>query len=200
MDSILRYFLPVYLIVYFVAAFFWRSYMVWKRTGINPYKLGKADNAHDFIGMLFRLTLVAIALVIMLYSISNKAYQYLTPIRWLEQPVLVLFGLGLLLVSLVWTFIAQAQMGNSWRIGIDAATKTQLVQHGVFRLSRNPIFLGMRVTLLGFFLILPNAVTFATLLLGDALMQIQVRLEEEYLRQTHGEDYQKYCQRTRRWL
>ena len=200
MDSILRYFLPTYLIVYFVAAFFWRSYIVWKRTGINPYKLGKAGNAHDFIGMLFRLTLAAIAFVVVLYSISNDAYQYLTPIRWLEQPVLVLFGLGLLLASLVWTFIAQAQMGNSWRIGIDAGDKTQLVQHGVFRLSRNPIFLSMRVTLLGFFLILPNAVTFATLLLGDALMQIQVRLEEEYLRQTHGEEYQKYCQRTRRWL
>jgi len=174
--------------------------MVWKRTGINPYKLGKAGNAHDFIGMLFRLTLAAIAFVVVLYSISNDAYQYLTPIRWLEQPVLVLFGLGLLLASLVWTFIAQAQMGNSWRIGIDAGDKTQLVQHGVFRLSRNPIFLGMRVTLLGFFLILPNVVTFATLLLGDALMQIQVRLEEEYLRRTHGDDYRKYCQQTRRWL
>jgi protein-S-isoprenylcysteine O-methyltransferase Ste14 len=39
-----------------------------------------------------------------------------------------------------------------------------------------------------------------TLVLGEALMQIQVRLEEEYLRRTHGEEYQKYCQRTRRWL
>jgi len=200
MDSILRYFLPVYLIVYFVAAFFWRSYMVWKRTGVNPYKLGNADNAHDFVGMLFRLTLAAITLVIILYSISNKAYQYLTPIRWLEQPVLVLFGLGLLLASLVWTLLAQAQMGNSWRIGIDAGNKTPLVTQGIFGISRNPIFLGMRVTLFGFFLILPNAVTFAALVLGDALMQIQVRLEEEYLRQTHGEDYQKYCQRTRRWF
>jgi len=200
MNSILRYLLPVYLIVYFAVAFFWRSYLVWKKTGINPYKLGKTDNAHDFIGMLFRLTLVAITLVIILYSISNKAYQYLTPIRWLEQPVLVLFGLGLLLVSLVWTLIAQAQMGNSWRIGIDANTKTPLITQGIFGISRNPIFLGMRVTLFGFFLILPNAVTFATFVLGDVLMQIQVRLEEEYLRQTHGADYQKYCQQTRRWF
>lgn len=200
MDSILQYFLPAYLIVYFAAAFFWRSYLVWKRTGINPYKLGKTDNAHDFVGMLFRLTLAAIVLAVMLYSISNEAYQYLTPIRWLEQPALVLIGLGLLLASLIWTLIAQAQMGNSWRIGIDAGDKTQLVQHGVFRWSRNPIFLGMRVTLLGFFLILPNAVTLATLVLGEALMQIQVRLEEEYLRQTHGEEYRKYFQRTRRWL
>jgi protein-S-isoprenylcysteine O-methyltransferase Ste14 len=200
MDSILRYFLPVYLIVYFVAAFFWRSFLVWKRTGVNPYVLGRTDNAHDFIGMLFRLTLVAIALAVMLYSISNEAYQYVTPIHWLEQPALVLIGLGLLLASLIWTLIAQAQMGNSWRIGIDANTKTQLVTRGVFGISRNPIFLGMRVTLLGFFLILPNAVTLTTLALGEALMQIQVRLEEEYLRQTYSEEYHIYCQRTRRWL
>ncbi|NUM74649.1 isoprenylcysteine carboxylmethyltransferase family protein [candidate division KSB1 bacterium] len=196
----MRYLLPAYLLLYFAAAFFWRSYLVWKRTGINPYKLGKADNAHDFVGMLFRLTLAAITLVIILHSLSNEAYQYLTPIRWLERPAFISLGIGLLAVSLLWTLVAQAQMGNSWRIGIDAETKTQLVQLGVFRLSRNPIFLGMRVTLLGFFLILPNAVTVATLVLGDALMQIQARLEEEYLRQTHGEVYQKYCQQTRRWL
>jgi len=200
MNSILRYFLPVYLIVYFVAAFFWRSYLVWKRTGINPYKLGKTGNAHDFIGMLFRFTLAAIALVVVLFLISKEAYQYLTPIHRLEHPALVLIGLGLLLASLIWTLIAQAQMGNSWRIGIDTAHKTQLVTQGIFGISRNPIFLGMRVTLLGFFFILPNAVTLTTLVLGEALMQIQVRLEEEYLRQTHDEEYRKYCQQTHRWF
>jgi len=200
MDSILRYFLPVYLIVYFAAAFFWRSYLVWKRTGVNPYKLGNADNANDFVGVLFRFTLAAIVLVVMLFSISKETYQYLTPIHRLEHPALVLIGLGLLLASLIWTLLAQVQMGNSWRIGIDANNKTQLVTQGIFGISRNPIFLGMRVTLLGFFLILPNAVTLTTLVLGEALMQIQVRLEEEYLRRTHGDEYRKYCQSTRRWL
>jgi len=108
MNSILRYFLPIYLIVYFVAAFFWRSYLVWKRTGINPYKLGKTGNAHDFVGMLFRLTLAAVTLAIILYSVANEAYQYLTLIHWLEQSVLMLLGIGLLLVSLIWMLIAQA--------------------------------------------------------------------------------------------
>lgn len=200
MDSILRYFLPAYLIVYFVAAFFWRSFWVWKKTGVNPYVLGKADNAHDFVGMLFRLTMAAIVAVVILHAASNRAYEYLTPIIWLDQPMLKYDGLFLLVASFIWTLFAQAQMGNSWRIGIDANIKTPFVTHSIFGISRNPIFLGMRVTLLGFFLILPNAMTFATLLLGDALMQIQVRLEEEYLRQTHGEKYQKYCQQTRRWL
>lgn len=200
MGNSLRYLLPVYLLAYLTSAFFWRSFVVWKRTGVNPYVMGKTDNAHDFVGMLFRLTMVAIVTVVFLYAASNRAYAYLTPIIWLEQSTLKYAGIFLLAASFIWTLIAQAQMGNSWRIGIDAAHKTQLVTQGIFSISRNPIFLGMRVTLLGLFLIVPNAVTFATLLLGEALMQIQVRLEEEYLRQTHGGEYQKYCQRTHRWL
>ena len=78
--------------------------------------------------------------------------------------------------------------------------KTDLVQHGLFKISRNPIFLGMRVMLIGFFLILPNAATFAILLLGEVLVQVQVRLEEAYLRQLHGMRYNAYRQRVRRWL
>ncbi len=200
MDATLRYVLPIYLIVYLTFAFFWRSFLVWKRTGVNPYVLGKADNAHDFVGMLFRVTLIAVVAIVILHAVSSQAYQYLTPILWLERQALQLAGLFLLAASFIWTLFAQAQMGNSWRIGIDTNTKTALITHGIFGISRNPIFLGMRVTLFGFFLILPNAVTLTTLVLGEALMQIQVRLEEEYLRRTHGEDYRKYCQRTRRWL
>jgi protein-S-isoprenylcysteine O-methyltransferase Ste14 len=91
-------------------------------------------------------------------------------------------------------------MRESWRIGIDEEVKTELVRRGVFRLSRNPIFLGMRIMLIGFFLALPNAVTLAMLLVGDALMQIQVRLEEEHLARMHGENYREYQRKTRRWL
>jgi protein-S-isoprenylcysteine O-methyltransferase Ste14 len=200
LETLLRYLLPVYLLAYLTFAFFWRSFLVWKRTGVNPYVFGKTDNAHDFAGILFRLTIVAIVIVVILHAVSSKAYAYLAPIIWLDRTILKYAGLLLLAASFFWTLLAQAQMGNSWRIGIDANNKTPLVTHGIFGISRNPIFLGMRVTLLGFFLILPNAVTLTALVLGEALMQIQVRLEEEYLRQTHGEKYQKYCERTRRWL
>jgi protein-S-isoprenylcysteine O-methyltransferase Ste14 len=51
--------------------------------------------------------------------------------------------------------IAQYQMSNSWRIGIDEKNKTELVTKGIFY-SRNPIFLGMIISILGIFLILPT--------------------------------------------
>lgn len=52
--------------------------------------------------------------------------------------------------------VAQAQMGNSWRIGVDPKL-TELVQRGLFRFSRNPIFLSLRITLLGLFLVTTGA-------------------------------------------
>ncbi|MCE7981829.1 MAG: isoprenylcysteine carboxylmethyltransferase family protein [Caldilinea sp. CFX5] len=198
--TMLKLFLLVYMVLFFGAAFFWRSYRVWRRTGVNPYKLGGSDSAHDFIGRLFRVTNLAVLATIVIYASSDTLYQSLVPIPWLTHWVLVLIGVVLLLIALLWVLIAQAQMGDSWRIGIDSEVKTALVQQGIFRLSRNPIFLGMQVMLLGLLLVLPNAVTLAIAVLGVALIQIQVRLEEDHLLRLHGEDYRAYQRRVRRWL
>lgn len=199
-ETALKIFLPLYFLAWFVLAFAWRSYLTWKRTGRNPYRLGKTDNAHDFVGVLSRLTMIVCVGVVLIHSLSSELYGYLAPIAWLQHPALVMLGIALLLVSFVWILIAQKQMGDSWRIGIDHELKTQLVREGVFKLSRNPIFLGMRINLLGLFLILPNAITLTVLVLGDALMQTQVRLEEEYLSRIHGAEYEQYRRQTRRWI
>lgn len=200
MEHFLRFFLPLYFIVYFVVAFFWRSYLVWKKTGINPFVLGHSDNAHDFIGRIFKATFALVALVVFSYGLSGELYQYSVPIFWLEHLSLKVIGLLLLLGSLLWTVICQAQMGGSWRIGIDEKHKTSLVRSGVYRFSRNPIFLGMAATLLGLLLVIPNALTLLISVLGITLIQIQVRLEEEFLTKAHGKEYLSYCGDVRRWL
>lgn len=196
----MRYFLPLYLAAYFFAAFFWRSFLVWKRTGINPVVFKGADNAHDYAGQVFKLLFATVVAVVAVYSLLERLYEYLTPITWLERPWLRWAGVFLLLASLAWTVVAQAQMGESWRIGIDQKRRTPLVRAGVYRFSRNPIFLGMMLTLLGLFLVIPNAVTLLVLGLGVVLIQIQVRLEEEFLSDAHGEDYAEYRRGVRRWL
>ena len=200
MEDVLRIILPVYLVVYFAVAFVWRSVVVYKTTGINPYVLGGSDNAYDYIGVVFRLTFLAVVGVIILFSVFSGFYDYAAPVRWLERDFVRWFGLVLLVVSLIWTAIAQMQMGASWRIGIDKKNRTELIEKGLFSVSRNPIFLGMRLALAGFFLTIPNAVTLLTLVLGDVLMQIQVRLEEEHLKNLHGAKYAEFSEKVRRWI
>jgi protein-S-isoprenylcysteine O-methyltransferase Ste14 len=200
MSDFLRYFLPIFLLVYFAVAFVLPTYRVWKRTGVNPVTFRGADTAHDYIGKLFKIVMLILTLTVVIYTFAPSFYQYLLPIVWLENRTVQYVGIGLLLLSLGWTILAQIQMGNSWRIGIDEEKETALVQTGLFRLSRNPIFLGMHVTLFGFFLAAPNASTLLISVLGFVLIQIQVRLEEEFLSKTRGANYDEYRRKVRRWL
>lgn len=195
----MKYFLPLYFIVYVAAAFVWRSYSVRKATGINPVVFKNSDSAHDFIGRLFKFLFASIALVVLIHFFPG-IYEYTVPIPWLERTWLKWAGAGLMVLSLLWTVIAQYQMGESWRIGIDKEHRSALVQRGVFKVSRNPIFAGMMTTLSGLFLVMPNALTLLTTVLGVVLIAIQVRLEEEYLLKTHGEAYEEYKQNVRRWF
>jgi protein-S-isoprenylcysteine O-methyltransferase Ste14 len=196
----LKYFLPLYFIAYVAFAFFWRSYSVRKATGVNPVVFKNSDSAHDLIGRAFKLLFASVALAVVVYSFFPGVYELTVPISWLERPWTKWIGVGLLALSLIWTVVAQYQMGESWRIGIDKEHRTVLVERGVFNLSRNPIFVGMMFTLLGLLLVIPNALTLVIFIVGVTLISIQVRLEEEYLLKSHGEDYANYQRRVRRWL
>ena len=179
---------------------FWRSYIAWRRTGINPYRLGSGDTIHDYVGKLFRLTLVACALIVLAFTFLEWFYALLVPIPWLLLPSLPIIGLVLLVLALIWVLVAQIQMGDSWRIGIDGQTAAPLVQHGLFGVSRNPIFFGMLVMLIGMLLTLPTAATLLVTALGFVLIHIQVRLEESFLLGKYGDMYRDYQKLVRRWI
>jgi protein-S-isoprenylcysteine O-methyltransferase Ste14 len=200
MENIIKYGLFAYIILNFGLTFFLPSYRVWKQTGIFPVTFSNSDNAHDYIGKVFKVLLALLFLTGTIYAFYTEGVKYLMPIWYLEKPILQIIGLIILFVALVWIAIAQHQMSNSWRIGIDEKHKTRLVTEGVFSVSRNPIFLGMLSTLLGLFLVIPNAITFMVLITGFISVQIQVRLEEEFLLKTHGEAYKNYCSHTKRWI
>ncbi|HVE58205.1 MAG TPA: isoprenylcysteine carboxylmethyltransferase family protein [Pyrinomonadaceae bacterium] len=200
MDHALRIILPLYLLGFFGIAFVWRSFLVWKRTGINPYVVGKTDKPIDFIENIYRIPVLLLIAVTIVFAFLPGVYQYSAPILWLENSIVKIAGFGFMIFALIWTATAQMQMGKSWRIGIDTENKTDLVEKGLFTVSRNPIFFGMRTALFGFFLCLPNALTLLAVVLADVLMQIQVRLEEEFLKSMHGESYENYCRKVRRWI
>ena len=200
MEDALRIILPVYFAAFFGIAFVWRSWAVKKQTGFNPYVIGSEDNAYGYIGRIFRLTMALVLAVILVYSLYPYFYAYTGPFELFERDWIRIAGLIMLGASLILAAVAQAQMGKSWRIGIDTEHRTELVDSGLFGISRNPIFLALRVTQLGFLLTLPNVLMLVAVVMGEVSMQIQVRLEEEHLRRMHGEAYEAYSRKVRRWL
>jgi protein-S-isoprenylcysteine O-methyltransferase Ste14 len=198
MNEFLRIALPTYFIVYFGIAFVAKSIIVAKRIGKNPLVLPKDDSAYGLIGQYFKLTLIFIFLYVLLLAFVPTLYDYSLPITQLDNLTLKSIGLGFLGFALIWTVVAQGHMKNSWRIGIDTETKTELVTTGLFGISRNPIFFGMIVSLVGLFLTTPNACTGLFLILGYVLIQIQIRLEEDFLANQHGQKYMDYKQKVKR--
>jgi protein-S-isoprenylcysteine O-methyltransferase Ste14 len=192
--------LLIYFVAFFLLAFVIRSVLVYRNTGINPLVLQRTQDAYGYVVMAFKVLMLGCAVVVTLLAFAPHASNWLGVIAPLEITSIKGLGWFCLVVSLVWMLIAQAQMGASWRIGIDSANRTELVSKGLFSISRNPIFLATRVALLGFFLVAPNAATLALLAAAEVIIQVQVRLEEKHLLGLHGSAYEQYFSKVPRWL
>jgi protein-S-isoprenylcysteine O-methyltransferase Ste14 len=84
---------------------------------------------------------------------------------------------------------------------LDPAKATALVESGLFRYTRNPMYVGLALVLAGWaarlgsatpWLVLPGFVA--------AITWLQILPEEQALRALFGEAYAAYCRRVPRWL
>lgn len=78
---------------------------------------------------------------------------------------------------------------------------TALITDGLYRYSRNPIYLGFAITYLGFAVAMDSWVVL--LLLAPCLAMIDrfvIQREERYLATRFGVDYEAYRAKVRRWL
>jgi len=76
-----------------------------------------------------------------------------------------------------------------------------LVTSGVFAWSRNPMYLGMILTLIGLAVMINR--TLPWLIVPSFALWLRfrfVRHEESLMEETFGDDYRDYRQRVRRWL
>lgn len=196
----IRYFLLVYFILFFTCAFWGVSYRVARRIKKSPMVLPNDDSAFGLVGRYFKQLMLALFLYVVFIAFVNEPAHYLPALQWLAYPWLQYLGVALMLFAFGGVLIAQYQMRDSWRIGIDTETKTKLVTTGLFRFSRNPVFTGMLLSLAGLFLAMPDVATLFFLLTGYLLIQVQVRLEEAFLAKEHGIIYQQYQLKIRRFL
>lgn len=195
-----EFYLFIFFLIFFFLVFFLRSYLLWKRTGVNPFTFNKTDDAHGYNGKVFTFISLMEFVVVVVYAFVDEWYQYLLPFWYLEHTYLIYMGWVLLVISLILIWVAQSHMQSSWRIGIDEKNKTKLITNGLFSISRNPIFLGIMIANMGLFLVIPNAFTLLIVSLSSVSINTQIRLEEEFLKKSHGRSYTDYCQKVRRWF
>ena len=181
--------IPLSVIVFFLVAFVLPLIRLWLRTGTFAMAFSRnRDPIQKLVGAAIAIYMTSLCVWAVCYAIlGTKALNVwevpdtLKSIGW----CLFSFGLGVIVTG-------QAQMGISWRMGVDPEP-TGLITSGIFRLSRNPIYTGMLLTLSSYLLMSPCPWLIMGLVQFTLLISLQTRYEEQALINTHGYLYLQYA-------
>lgn len=91
-----------------------------------------------------------------------------------------------------------ATFGLGWKTAFGA--QDQLRTNGAFAISRNPIYVATWAGLIGWGILIPDLPVRAALACWASLYGVATLLEERWLRQHYGKDFETYCETTRRFL
>lgn len=78
---------------------------------------------------------------------------------------------------------------------------SHIVQTGIYRFSRNPMYLSIAIFLVAFAIYLENATALLVIpLFIWSINYLQIQPEEQMLEQKFGEEYLAYKKAVRRWV
>lgn len=177
------------LAAYALVTFGWRAWLQKRWTGDAGLRAAPRTRAEWLAGVGLVLGTIAV------YSApALDLAGSLMALAVLERPLIQFAGFACFASGFWLTVRAQLDMGESWRIGVDAEEMTALVTRGVFRTVRNPIFTGMIAVSVGVALMVPNAAALAGVALLVLGLEIHVRhVEEPHLLAVHGDRYRSYA-------
>jgi len=192
-----RYLPLVGVLIFLAVAVGWRSWLQLRRHGTSGLLLFRSGNraqiTRDSLALVWLALFVgqAIAVAVAPDWLPPDAFGPLSDVLRATGAVLFFGGLVLLVT-------AQLDLGASWRIGIDEAAKPGLVTEGLYRFSRNPIYLALLIVLTGYTLLIPTLLSLVLLLATYIGVRRQASAEEEYLARTYGDAYRDYARRVGR--
>jgi protein-S-isoprenylcysteine O-methyltransferase Ste14 len=184
----------------FYVLFTGRTILLYNR-GIKVYVIGKStkksfekilENILFPVLLLWSIYIIITALHI---SVPTIISRYLINIIWVKY-----IGIMFCCIGLIIFLLALISFGNAWRIGIDENNSNELVTSGIFKYSRNPIFLFMDLYFIGIMLIYQNIVFTIVAICTVIGLHLQIAREEKFLQNKFGERYREYKKETRRYI
>jgi protein-S-isoprenylcysteine O-methyltransferase Ste14 len=144
---------------------------------------------------------IAPPLLFVLPILASLALEWLVPtsfvhgaFRWILGALIFVAGIALN----VGGFVTQKRAGTD---PIPFNPTTRIVAHGLYRFTRNPMYIGFALCTFGLAILVNSAWMLLAVPIGLALVdRIVITREERYLERKFGEEYLNYKRRVRRWL
>jgi protein-S-isoprenylcysteine O-methyltransferase Ste14 len=197
--NIIDIFVIISLVIFYVL-FLGRTIILYKK-GIKVWAIGTSTKKLFEIileNILFPALVfwtVFVILVAFRVNLPTIISNYLINVVLLKYIGIILCSIGLIIF-----LMALISFGKSWRIGIDENNSNELVTTGMFKYSRNPIFLFIDLYFTGIMLIYPNIIFIIIAVCTLIGIHLQILREEKFLLKRFGEEYIEYKKQTRRYI
>lgn len=110
-------------------------------------------------------------------------------------------GLGIVGTIIAWLGVVCFRQARTTVNPMKPDASSSLVQSGIYRVTRNPMYLGFLFWLMGWAVFLGHLTTFVFLPLFVLYMNaFQIRPEERALSRLFGREFEAYQRKVRRWL
>lgn len=156
-------------------------------------------NAYRVKPMLFPWSPVVYLTSIVTALLLGRLAPLVIDMQW----HLVLDGIGIAVMAAgIWLALWGYIKLMRYRTGLlSSSSTTHLVTSGPYGFSRNPVYLGYTVAMLGAGLFTGNAWLIAAAVVTALVIHLWIiRREEKHLLSRFGCDFESYCRRTRAWL
>ena len=140
--------------------------------------------------------IIVIFLILAVYFSSNLTIGFDLPFK--KTISLLLLFIGLLIIFIpVFQFIKSKTTINPQSF----KNVNNLVSSGIFKISRNPMYLGMLIIISSTVIYYLNYFSvFTPFIFYFWINEFQIKREEKKLEEKFGSDYKKYKSKTKRWI
>lgn len=139
--------------------------------------------------------------VFLLVIFAACGTHYVLPIPVADLALLPYIGAAVVILGLGMVFLASRYFARAATPIEPWKPTTTIISSGMYRYSRNPIYVAFCLIQIGIGLMLNSVWVAASFVVSAALVYyLAIRKEEAYLQAKFGADYIDYRNRVRRWL
>ena len=183
----------------FYAAYLGKKFFQ-KMQGVKTNQIAVGNKPRNVI-MVEKIMGVATFTVIPVEILSIALSPKLTLIPNLRDCIpMQIAGVAIAALGVLIFIVAMLTMADSWRAGIPEKDRTAFVQHGIYRISRNPAFVGFDLMYIGLLVAFPNVIHLVCALFAAVMLHLQILNEEKFCAEVFGKEYEEYKMKVRRYL
>lgn len=171
--------------------------LVQSKRGIKTDRMGRGNKPKR----TFVIEIILKSITLLTAGVQLISIVFLKSLPIVMQNNFVRYiGFVIAILGVLIFITAFVTMGDSWRAGIDNTQKTEIIDIGIYRYSRNPAFVGFDLLYIGMALAFSNRINIIFACLSILLLHLQILEEEKYLPTVFGKAYLEYKKKTGRYF